>query len=163
MNPGGSEDMSDSVGKLANSGESRIDSYGTTIIGQVTRKEVTMMSNRQPGSACIQSPYGPLYQIWVPGALLELGFPELVKGASMRGHRLSFEEADTLWELATGKTNSALVVACNLADEKSVKARVSAILRKMNAANRTEAVAIAQSYGFCPFSTIVREGHPKFP
>lgn len=58
--------------------------------------------------------------------------------------RLSDRELDALTLMALGKTNRAIAQQL-LISEGTVKAHIKHILSKLNAGNRTEAVAIARS------------------
>jgi DNA-binding NarL/FixJ family response regulator len=64
---------------------------------------------------------------------------EVKRGAKNSGDRLTLREIDVLRSLAQGKTNKEIAQEL-VVTERTVKFHVSAILAKLGAANRTEAV-----------------------
>ena len=82
-----------------------------------------------------------------------LSMPYMNQGRSASLHNVQFSkrEKQVLQELAAGRMNRD--IGANLfISESTVKFHVHAILTKLGASNRTEAVSMAHKFGFIEFS-----------
>lgn len=81
------------------------------------------------------------FAVWDPGLVAQ---PDLTERAA--SEQLTLREGEILRLLALGKSNKAIAEVLGLS-ENTVKSHVSAVLAKLQAGSRTEAVAIAARRG----------------
>jgi DNA-binding NarL/FixJ family response regulator len=80
-------------------------------------------------------------EIYVPPVVLQTGRP-----APPAAQQVTPRQMDVLRLLAEGASNKAIAATLGLS-EKTVKAHLASLFRTLNVGNRTQAIAVARSYG----------------
>jgi len=91
--------------------------------------------------------FGPLRPILIP-CDLAMDPEELGRALAAWRYRLSRDEIQLLECVACGMTNGEIANRLDVAEENTIKNRLSTVFRKLGVSNRVQAATIAMTYGF---------------